>query len=255
MEGLLAMNDYVGISFFMTSMALLAATVFFVLERQNVDRKWQLSMTVMVLVTLVAFVHYLYMRELWIKVQTSPVVYRYIDWFITVPLQIIEFYLILNAVGLASRSLFWKLCIASVVMLVSGFIGEAGLGDPVYYFIVGTIAWLYIVYEVFLGQAAGQYCKINNRSVRMAFNGMRWIVTVGWAIYPVGYVYGIGGDQGGINTLNMIYNIADFLNKIAFGLLIWHAANCDSLRRRKNASHSRQGRAPAFSPGVDRDSQ
>ena len=38
-----------------------------------------------------------YMREFWVQIGTSPIVYRYIDWSITVPLQMVEFYLILSA--------------------------------------------------------------------------------------------------------------------------------------------------------------
>jgi hypothetical protein len=34
-----------------------------------------------------------------------------------------------------------------------------------------------------------------------------------------------GTDQG---TLNIVYNLADVLNKIAFGLFIWYAANEDT---------------------------
>ena len=53
---------------------------------------------------------------------------------------------------------------------------------------------------------------------------MRLIVLVGWVIYPIGYVIGYAGDQVDAGTLNGIYNIADFVNKIAFGLMIWSAA-------------------------------
>ena len=38
------------------------------------------------------------MREVWITTDASPTVFRYIDWLITVPLQIIEFYLIFHNV-------------------------------------------------------------------------------------------------------------------------------------------------------------
>ena len=57
---------------------------------------------------------------------------------------------------------------------------------------------------------------------------MRLIVTVGWSIYPLGYLFGylIGAvDQV---FLNVIYNIADFVNKIAFVLACWSAAKSDS---------------------------
>ena len=39
------------------------------------------------------------MRDHWVATQSSPVVYRYIDWLITVPLLMIEFFIILKAVG------------------------------------------------------------------------------------------------------------------------------------------------------------
>ena len=60
---------------------------------------------------------------------------------------------------------------------------------------------------------------------------MRWIVTVGWAIYPIGYVFGyMTGNAEGANqeALNIVYNLADLVNKVAFGLLIWFAATSES---------------------------
>ena len=50
------------------------------------------------------------------------------------------------------------------------------------------------------------------------------IVTVGWAIYPLGYIFGYLIYGVDANSLNIIYNLADFINKIAFGLVIWAAA-------------------------------
>ncbi len=224
----LAVDDYVGISFFITSMALLAASIFFYMERSNQKRKWQLSMTVMVLVTFIAFVHYLYMRSLWIDLGESPISYRYIDWFITVPLQIVEFYLILSVGSHVSPWVFWRLLLASVLMLVFGYIGEAGLGDTMFYFTLGTASWLFILFEVFFGPASQRYDTLANESVRLAFSCLRLIVTIGWAIYPIGYLYGYADAQPNIDVLNLIYNFADFVNKIAFGLVIWYAATLDS---------------------------
>ena len=228
MASLLAVDDFVGISFFVTSMALLASTIFFYQERELVTKKWQTSLTVMTMVTFIAFVHYLYMRDLWVTTQASPITYRYIDWFITVPLQIVEFYLILSAVTKVSPSVFWRLLIASVVMLVAGYIGEAGLGDVTLFFALGMFSWFVILFEVFFGVAGHLYSKVTHAPTRFAFNGLRFIVTIGWAIYPIGYAYGYMIPQPDINVLNIIYNIADFLNKIAFGMMIWYAARCDA---------------------------
>ena len=228
MASLLAGDDYVGISFFVTSMALLATTIFFYQERELVNKKWQTSLTVMTIVTFIAFVHYMYMRELWVVQQASPLTYRYIDWFITVPLQIVEFYLILSAVTKVSPSVFWRLIIASIVMLVAGYIGEAGFGSAMIYFGIGMLAWFAILYEVFFGVAGYIYSKVSHVPTKIAFNGLRFIVTVGWAIYPIGYVYGYLMPNPDIDKLNIIYNLADFINKIAFGMMIWYAARCDA---------------------------
>ena len=50
-------NDFVGVSFWMISMALVAATAFFFLETQRVTAKWKTSLTVSGLVTMVAAWH------------------------------------------------------------------------------------------------------------------------------------------------------------------------------------------------------
>merc|ERR1712003_463027 len=103
-------NDGVAISFWIISIAMGAATVL---------SHWKTSLHVGALVTLVAGVHYMYMREYWVQVHESPIVYRYVDWSITVPLQMIEFNLILKAAGKqVSGAMFWKLLIGTVVMLL-----------------------------------------------------------------------------------------------------------------------------------------
>merc|ERR1711972_624241 len=96
-EAFLQPHDGVAISFWIISIAMIAATVFFFAEASTVKDHWRTSLHVGGLVTLVAGVHYMYMREYWVQLHKSPVVYRYIDWSITVPLQMIEFNLILKA--------------------------------------------------------------------------------------------------------------------------------------------------------------
>ena len=82
----------------------------------------------------------------------------------------------------------------------------------------------YILYEIFSGEAGRAVAKSGNKPMVTAYNSMRKIVTIGWAVYPLGYIFGY--LTGGVdpNSLNIIYNIADFFNKIAFGLVIWVAA-------------------------------
>ena len=223
----LSTSDMTGVSFWLVTAAMLAATVFFFVERDRVHGKWKTSLSVAGLVTGVAFWHYLYMRGVWADTGTSPTVYRYIDWLITVPLQIIEFYLILKVCTNVGSGLFWKLLSASVLMLVFGFVGETGGASANLMGVLGVIAWLYIIYEVFMGEAGKLNAASGNAAAQSAFNSIRWIVTIGWAIYPIGYWVGVGTNAD-MASANLIYNYADFINKIAFGLAIYVAAVSDS---------------------------
>ena len=156
----LASTDYVGISFWLVSAAMLAATAFFFLERSSVNGKWKTSLTVAGLVTGIAFWHYLYMRGMWIETGTSPTVYRYVDWLLTVPLQVVEFYLILAAVTTVRGGVFFKLLISSLVMLIAGYLGEAGLAPVLPAFVIGCAAWLYIIYEIFAGETSASLAEV-----------------------------------------------------------------------------------------------
>ena len=217
-------DDFVGISFWLISMALVASTVFFFIERDRVAAKWKTSLTVSGLVTLVAAVHYFYMRDVWVATGETPTVYRYIDWLITVPLLMVEFFLILSAITKVPAGVFWRLLVGTTVMLVFGYLGEAGYMNVVAGFVIGTAAWIYVLYEIFAGEAGKLNAENASPAVQSAFNLMRYIVTFGWAIYPLGYVLGYMMGSVDADTLNIIYNLADVLNKIAFGLIIWHVA-------------------------------
>ena len=219
-------SDITGVTFWLVTAAMLAATVFFFVERDRVHGKWKTSLSVAGLVTGIAFWHYLYMRGVWVETGESPTVYRYIDWLITVPLQIIEFYLILKVCTNVSSSLFWKLLGASLVMLVGGFMGETG-SNAMVCGAIATLAWLYIIYEVFSGEAGQLNASSGNAAAQSAFSTIRLIVTFGWAIYPIGYWMTMG-DGADLANANLIYNLADFVNKIAFGLAIYVAAVSDS---------------------------
>lgn len=221
----IATDDYVGFTFFTGCMAMMAASAFFFLSMNDFDRKWKTSILVSGLITFIAAVHYLYMRDYWASNAESPTFFRYVDWILTVPLMCVEFYLILKVAG-AKKSLMWKLIFLSVIMLVTGYIGEAVDRDRAWLWgLISGIAYFVIAYEIWLGSAkklaveAGGY-------VLKAHKALCWFVLVGWAIYPLGYMAGTPGWYDGLNGLQMdvIYNIGDAINKIGFGLVVYNLA-------------------------------
>ena len=227
----LATDDFTGITFWLISMGMLAATAFFFIEQSNVSAAWRKSVTVAGLVTGIAFIHYMYLRSVWIEIGDAPTVYRYIDWFITIPLQLVEFYLILSAVKKVNGNIFWRILIGALLMLIGGYLGQAGFINPTLGFIIWIAGWIYILYEIFSGEAGKVAAKSGNKALVTAFGSLRMIVTIGWAIYPLGYIFGYLTAGIDANSLNAIYNLADFINKIAFGLIIWSCAVANSSRR------------------------
>ena len=227
-SGNLEPGDTVGITFWIISIAMVAATVFFLMESLRFKGKWRTSMVVGALVTLVAAVHYFYMRDVWASTGASPTVFRYVDWIVTVPLQMVEFYLILAACTVVAGGVFWRLLVGTLVMVIGGYLGETAMINPWAGFIIGMAGWLYILYEIFAGEASKISAESAPASVQTAFNTMKWIVTIGWAIYPIGYVMGYMMGSADANSLNLIYNVADVINKIGFCLAIWAAASTES---------------------------
>ena len=86
-------------TFFVGTMAMMGASLFFLFEMFSVDKKWRTSLLVSGLITFIAFVHYYYMRGYQMETGQSPTFFRYVDWLLTVPLMCVEFYLITKKVG------------------------------------------------------------------------------------------------------------------------------------------------------------
>ncbi|MDE0967042.1 MAG: bacteriorhodopsin-like [Flavobacteriaceae bacterium] len=222
-------TDGTGFTFWLGAMAMMAASVFFFLSMNSVDAKWRTSLLVSGLITFIAAVHYMYMRDAH-AAGDSTTVFRYVDWILTVPLMCVEFYLILKVAG-ATKSHMWKLIGWSTVMLVAGFFGESGWDGGIMnasmWGLISGLAYFYIAYEVWLGSLK-KLAVAAGGNVLEAHKMLCWFLLVGWAIYPLGYMAGTDGWYNGIEgvlpSMEVIYNIGDAINKIGFGLVVYSLA-------------------------------
>ncbi len=234
-------DDPVAFTFFTGYMAMFASSIFFFFERSRVSDKWKTSLLVSGLITGIAAVHYYYMRDYYAATGSNPTALRYIDWTLTVPLMCVEFYLLTRAAG-AKIGLMWKLIIASAFMLVTGYFGEAFVplnadgspadGATMHSFIWGalsTLGYLYVLYTAWFGEVRKLSEKSDNPQVKRGVRTLAWFVLVGWAIYPIGYMcmpggwlnVGLGWES---SNVDLFYNIADAVNKIGFGLVVYSIA-------------------------------
>ncbi len=121
----------------------------------------------------------------------------------------------------------WRLIFLSVVMLVTGYLGEAVFRDQAWLWgLISGIAYFVIVYDIWLGQAK-KFAEAAGGAVLTAHKTLCWFVLVGWAIYPIGYMAGTPGWYEGLFgglSMDVVYNIGDAINKIGFGLVVYNLA-------------------------------
>ena len=122
-------------------------------------------------------------------------------------------------------------------MLVAGYIGEAftdgSTAHSVKWGVLSTIGYIYILYTAWFGEVAQLAEKSDSSVVKKGVRTLAWFVLVGWAIYPIGYMCMEGGW---LNTalgwessnVDLWYNIADAINKIGFGLVVYNIAVTES---------------------------
>ena len=226
-----AADNYVAFTFFIGTMAMMAASVFFFFELSTTDKAWRTSVLVSGLITFIAAVHYYYMRGYNLETGgESPTFFRYVDWLLTVPLMCVEFYLITKKAG-AKIGLLWKLIAASLIMLLTGYVGEVvDRNGSVLWGVLSGAAYFYIVYIIWFGEVA-KLAQNAGPQVARATRILAWFVLVGWAIYPLGYILGTPGGLFGwqpvadtaaaLKAMDIVYNVADAINKIGFGLVIY----------------------------------
>merc|ERR1712050_520734 len=93
---------------------------------------------------------------------------------------------------MGSNGMFFRLLLGTVAMLAFGYAGEASFLPAIVGFIGGMCGWAFILFEIFLGEAGKVAASDNdvNEYVKASFSTMRFIVTIGWSIYPLGYFFG-----------------------------------------------------------------
>jgi sensory rhodopsin len=224
-------------AFFMLGfVAMAAGTLYFVLERGDLKPEHRIAATYAAIITFVAAIMYWTMTGVVNFGEgaatagdvSATVPLRYIDWLITTPLLLVEFGLIVAIAGAATKGFVTRIVIADIIMIATGYLGEIGMeGDmtTVLWFVISSLAWLYIVYAVFQIKIAGM-----PDYAASAVKVMRRFVMLGWAIYPIGtateeFMKLSGADvSSAVAIAAIVYVIADVLNKVGFGMVAVKAA-------------------------------
>ena len=156
--------------------------------------------------------------------------YRYVDWFLTVPLLLVETIAVLALARAVAKPLLTKLVIASALMIALGYPGEitTDTGPRLLWGTLSTIPFLYILYVLFV-----ELSKSLDRQpaeVRGTVSKLRIMLVGLWGVYPIAYLMPVLGFDGpdAFVLRQAGYSIADILAKAAFGLVIYKIARVKS---------------------------
>jgi len=216
--------DLTGASYSAALMGMIATAILLLIGSSWVRGGWKLPVTLCGVAVLVGVFTLYEARAVWLAANQVPLVYHHVGWIVSMPIQIIALYFFARQVGPVSPALFWRFIVVSVLMVLFRYLGEAGYVHATLAFLISIVFWLYILGELYFGQMEAAISKSLNAPVQSAYFWLRLIVTVGWALYPLtSFIISFSGltDDGG---LSVAFNLADFLNRMAFGLTILAAA-------------------------------
>jgi sensory rhodopsin len=213
-------TDLTAASYSVTLFGLAATAVLLLLGSAWVGRAWRLPVALCAVAALVGVGAAWDGRAAWSAGAGVPVVYHYVGWAVSMPLQVIALYFFAAAARRIGPGLFWRLAVVSVLMVFVRYLGEAAFMNATLAFLIGLVFWLYILGELYFGRMDDAVREAATEPARRAYFWLRLIVTIGWAIYPLGnFLTAFAGipDDG---ALTVAYNISDLINRVAFGLAV-----------------------------------
>lgn len=212
-------TDLTAASYSVALFGLAATAVLLLIGSAWVGRRFRVPVVLCAIAALVGVGAAYEARAAW-SLGSVPVVYHYVGWAVSMPLQVIALYFMAGSAGRLGAGLFWRLVVVAVLMVFVRYLGEGAFMNPTLAFLIGLVFWLYILGELYFGRMDDAVRQAPGDAMRRGYFWLRLIVTVGWAIYPLGnFLTAFAGmvDDG---SLSVAYNLADILNRMAFGVAV-----------------------------------
>ena len=225
--------------------SMLFTTTFLLVARERVLPRYRMAVMVSATVTAIAAYHYFRMFDSFVHAfgpdavagATYNVGYRYVDWFLTVPLLLVETVAVLALARQAQSSLLVRLVPAAALMIALGYPGDSGMTmglAPSVWGLLSTIPFLYILYVLFV--ELGKSLASQSEAVQRKIKELRLLLLATWGVYPIAFIANMnatGFDETSFVLRETGYTIADILAKCLFGLMIFTIARIKSAEEDK----------------------
>ncbi len=246
--GILSMIAYY--CFFAAAFALGAAFVFFLAAEKRVAPEHRASMIISALIVGVAAVSYYLMRGFFLDalhtvadaknpaaqqrlIQQAYLAvgqYRYVDWLITTPLLLLKTVLVLEVKPRKLWGAITILLLADVFMIFTGYIGEQQFAANGNVDVQGRLFWGfistigYVIIPITLLYIYRRAKEGAHDWERRAFKILALATVTTWGVYPLGYLVPALLPQMSYNWINIAFSVADVINKVGAGVVIYIGA-------------------------------
>ena len=229
-------------------------SIFLWIARDRVLPRYRTAIMVSASVTSIAAYHYFRMFDSFndavtkteaggfdLNVVDYNVGYRYVDWFLTVPLLLVEVVAVLALARAVQSSLLMRLVPAAALMIALGYPGDARLKnvfglvlDPSVWGLLSTIPFLYILYVLFV--ELGKSLERQSDAVKKKVTALRILLIASWGAN----MQATAPTADGFMLREIGYSVADITAKCVFGLIIY------TIARIKSAEDSKEFAASEF---------
>lgn len=229
--------------------SMLFTSIFLWVARDRVLPKYRLAVMVSATVTSIAAYHYFRMFDSFHAAYGGThisgyglaqafanynVGYRYVDWFLTVPLLLVELVAVLGLARDKQSSLLKRLVPAAALMIILGYPGDLkldifGISSPGVWGALSTIPFLYIMYVLWV--ELSKSLSSQSEKIRRLFLGLRLLLIATWGVYPITFILAMNNavpSASDVVVREVGYSIADILAKCLFGLIIFSIARIKS---------------------------
>jgi sensory rhodopsin len=217
-------SDVVSTSYGAAMIATFATAALTLLGLTWVSERWRIPLALSGCATLASCFSYIDAGQIWLSTQAMSAAYRYVGWFTVQPMQVAALFFFARIAGPVPVGVFWRSVVAAVLMVLSRYLGDAGIFNPTLGVLLSMAFWLYILGEAYFGAMSSAVRK-SSRTMRLGYFWIRLIFTVGWAIYPILFfvddVIGAGQARGVI----VLYTVADLVNLITVSLIVLAVAS------------------------------
>lgn len=212
-------GDLVATSYGVATIATLTTAVLALVGLSWVSERWRVPLALSGVALLASGLHYADSTLIWLTTQEMTAAPRYVGWFVVHPLQVAAVFFLARTAGPVPAGVFWRSTAAAILMVLSRYLGDAGIFNGTLGVLLSMAFWLYILGELYFG-AMSEAVRKSARPIRLGYFWIRLILTIGWAIYPILHFVDVVIGAGHARPIIVLYTLADMVNLVTVSMIV-----------------------------------